>query len=242
MFGLLGCIQKSLLLPAQQKMVAEVDKMEQQSPDLFMMRNSHVDRTSARASCTPFAKLRHIPVAALQLDQQHKGCRVEGTVCCKATRHVAVQVLMEDAITSSHAVKVSMYNLMPTSAPMKDVRRLLPEGTKLAIKEPYYKVFLDGTSGIRVDNPADVVLFTESVESEPSSTLKTHAGFDQLKAEGNQAFRSVQHSSFMTSCCVCIVPICIMNIYVSPGHTVSCRCKLYSRALILIPKMLARAP
>lgn len=138
MFGLLGSVQKSLLLPAQQRMVAEVDKMEQQSPSV--MRNSHVDRTSARSSSTPFAKLRHIPVAALQLDQQHKGCRVEGVVCCKATRQVAVQVLMEDATNSPHAVKVSMYNLMPTSTPIKDVRRLLPEAPSLQSKSPITRV------------------------------------------------------------------------------------------------------
>lgn len=188
MFDLLGCIQKSLLLPAQQRIVAEIDKIEQQSP--FLMRNSYVDKTSARASSTPYANLRHIPVAALQLDQRHKGFRVEGVVCCKATRQVAVQVLLEDVSNSSHAVKVSMYNLLPTSTQMKDVRRLLPEGTKLAIKEPYYKPFVDGTSGIRVDNPADVVFLTEPGQSDPI-TINEDVGFDQMKAQGNQAFRSV---------------------------------------------------
>lgn len=143
MFGLVGRIQKSLLLPAQQTLIADLERFERPggTPDGhgFVMRNSHVDRTSSRASSTTFAKSQHIPVAALQLHRRHTGCRVEGTVCCKAFRQVAVQVLLEDAMDSSHAVKVSMYNLIPTSAKLSAVHQLLPEGTKLAIRDPTTK-------------------------------------------------------------------------------------------------------
>lgn len=185
MFGMVGCILKSVLLPAQERRVAEMDEIERPSPTMFM-RNSHVDNTSARSCTTPFAKLRHIHVADLRLGQRHKGCRVEGTVCCKAIRFTAVQVLLEDTKNASHAVKVSLYNLMPASTKLAEVRRLLPEGTRLAVKEPYYKAFLDGTSGIRVDNPADIVFVTDSAQSAASVEDRD---FDQIKAQGNQAFR-----------------------------------------------------
>lgn len=185
MFGFIGCIQKSVLLPAQQRVIAEIDMFEGNSGSL--MRNTHVDGSSAAASTTPVADLRHISVASLRLDQRHKGFKVEGTVFCKATRQVAVQVLLEDVKNTSHAVKISMYNLVPASARMSQVRHLLPEGTKLAIKDPYYKVFLDGTSGIRVDNPADVV-FVARVDEE--SFPDEAAGFEHNKTKGNKAFRS----------------------------------------------------
>lgn len=178
------------MLPAQQRLVADMDEFERQagSQDGFLISNSFVDRTSARVSSASFAMLKHIPVAALQLGERHGGSRVEGVVCCKATRQVAVQVLLEDALNSSRAVKVSMYNLMPTSTKMTDVRRRLPEGTKLAIRDPYYKVFMDGSSGIRVDNPADVIFLTKVIQSDPSTTIED-GNFDQMKAKGNQAFR-----------------------------------------------------
>ena len=185
MFGLMGCIQKSLLLPAQQRVVAELDEIEGTSK--FLMRNTHLDASSAAASTTPFANLRHISVASLRVGERHKGSRVEGTVCCKATKYTAVQVLLEDVENTTHAVKVSMYNLVPASARMSQVRRLLPEGTKLAIKDPYYKAFLDGTSGIRVDNPADVVFLGKPDEEICPDEA---AGFEDTKTKGNKAFRS----------------------------------------------------
>lgn len=108
--------------------------------------------------------------------------------------------MLEDVNDGSHAVKVSLYNLLPGSAKLSEVRQLLPEGTKLAIREPYYKVFLDGTSGIRVDNPADVVFLKNT--SDPSQSSQDD-DFDQIKAQGNQAFRSVCSTSNKASLQFC---------------------------------------
>ena len=166
MFGLLGCIQKSVLLPAQQNMVADLEKFQKDAA--FMMRKTHLDKTSARACTKALSTLQHIPVAELELGEHHKDARVEGLVCCKA-------------------VKVSLYNFVPSRTNIRDIRRLLPEGTRLAIKEPYYKPFLDGSSGIRVDNPADVVFMTDTLQTPEDSQ---RVNFDELKALGNQAYRS----------------------------------------------------
>ena len=166
-------------------MVADFGEFEQESG--LTMRTTHVDKTSSRASTKPFSTLRHIPIASLELGEHHRGARVEGVVCCKAIRSVAVQILLEDVKNASHAVKVSLYNFVPSSSRIADVRRLLPEGTRLAIREPYYKAFMDGTSGIRVDNPADVVFITDTVQTPQESEL---VNFDELKAVGNQAYRS----------------------------------------------------
>lgn len=55
-----------------------------------------------------------------------------------------------------------MYNipsLPATTTTMADLRKaqeLFPEGQPLAVIEPFFKLMLDGTYGIRVDNPAEV--------------------------------------------------------------------------------------
>lgn len=49
---------------------------------------------------------------------------------------------------------------------------------------------MDGTSGIRVDNPADVVFLTQATQSDQPTAVKD-IDFDEMKALGNQAFRSV---------------------------------------------------
>lgn len=75
---------------------------------------------------------------------------------------------------------------MPEDARVSQVRCLLPEGTRIAIKAPYYKVYLDGTSGIRVDNPADVMFVTDAQQSSLSTEVIS-SGDDC--AQGKQAFR-----------------------------------------------------
>ena len=185
-----GCLDKKLLLADHLSRLEIFEQMEKRATadgsSSFFERTSVVDPVASKASTTPFGKLRHISVAHLELGRRNKGCRIEGAVCCVPFRGTAIEfVLAED---ERKAVKVSAYNLLPVSAPTAQVRRLLPVGTRLAVKEPYYKSFRDGTSGIRVDNPADIVFLVDSERDDVSSN------FDVMKERGNTAFRSAGHS------------------------------------------------
>lgn len=44
--------------------------------------------------------------------------------------------------------------------------RLFPLGSRLAVKEPYFKQYLDGTCGLRVDNPQDIVFLPPASEDD----------------------------------------------------------------------------
>ena len=79
-----------------------------------------------------------------------------------------------------------LYNQSPADATVPQVQSRWPNGTKLAVKAPYYKVFRDGTSGIRVDNPADVVVLHKE-EGRQSTACQT--SFDTLSNQGKEAFR-----------------------------------------------------
>jgi hypothetical protein len=56
--------------------------------------------------------------------------------------------------------QVSLYNMVPEGLSMlhrlKEAERLLHPGVKIAIIEPFYKLMLDGTTGVRVDHARDV--------------------------------------------------------------------------------------
>lgn len=187
MLRMFGCIQKNVLLPAQQGLVAAMEKFDTNSKKRRpSQRNTDVDPTAARALSAPFAHLNHIAVAELRLDHRHKGSRVEGIVCCKAIRLAGIQILLEDAKNSSHAVRVGVHNLLPASARLTQVRQLLPEGAKIAILEPYCKTLMDGTSGIQVDNPADIVLQTYATQQDRSAADND---FSDNKAQGDEAYR-----------------------------------------------------
>jgi hypothetical protein len=60
-------------------------------------------------------------------------------------------------------VRISVYNMMPALKPetsmlqrAKHANELFPVGQGIAIVEPFYKLMLDGSFGVRVDNPKDV--------------------------------------------------------------------------------------
>jgi hypothetical protein len=57
-------------------------------------------------------------------------------------------------------LQVSLYNALPDvlhpSVRNFAAERMFRKGRHLAIIEPFYKRFADGTQGIRVDNPSEV--------------------------------------------------------------------------------------
>ena len=194
-----GCLAKEPLLADHMYKVVKLDEMERLTAQGNNMQQTYVqDRTShadpvASAACTsPFSTLTPISLAQSQLEHRHKGCRIEGTVCCEPIRFTANQLLLADAVNEAQAIKVSIYNLLPANAPIAKVRALLPKGTRLAIKEPYYKTYDgDGSSGIRVDNPADIVFLQPRSDQDLGFDKDKAMSFDENKAAGNAAFRWV---------------------------------------------------
>ena len=175
---------KTRLLAGHMSAAAEIGR--QSSRAMFALKTSHLDPTASAASTVALGDLNHVSVTEMRLSIRNLGCRIEGTVCCRPIRHTAIQVLLEDAKNAEHAIKVSAYNLLPASGPMAQVLTLLAPGTRLAIKEPYLKTYLDGSCGIRVDNPADLVF----LESQADAVQSTHSpSLSHNRACGNKAFR-----------------------------------------------------
>eukprot|EP01084_Bolivina_argentea_P169106 293174_1 len=76
---------------------------------------------------------------------------------------------------------------------------MLPENTKLIIKEPYIKIFQNQNPAIRIDNPfTNIILFHDTLKpiiintnKESINTLSIHA----LKEIGNKYFKSKQYKA-----------------------------------------------
>jgi len=121
----------------------------------------------------------------------HHGKALYCTVVAKATFMNSVQTLVEDA--EGHLIALAVYNA-PRVRDIFQAQRYLRVGRKLAVKEPLYKLRADGTEGIRIDDPEDVVLDIEapvkSVEQRIRDLLEEDATMGQqrlreaLKAEG----------------------------------------------------------
>ena len=68
----------------------------------------------------------------------------------------SIQALVRDV--EGAVIKLALYNFLPATARCLDAERVIPPGCTIVIKEPYVKCQLDGTIGIRVDNPCNVVI------------------------------------------------------------------------------------
>lgn len=92
----------------------------------------------------------------------------------------AINALVEDS--AGDLINLVLYNYTPLTSTSEDAQRILPRGSRVAIKEPYLKCFNTGYLGFRVDNPANTlfILPPEVVNDSP---------IDQLKVYGNTAFK-----------------------------------------------------
>jgi hypothetical protein len=62
--------------------------------------------------------------------------------------------LIEDR--NGDIINVSFYGLVDPCTPQV-ANKIVPKGTKLIIVEPFFKMGMDGTQVIRVDDPYDVI-------------------------------------------------------------------------------------
>ena len=76
-----------------------------------------------------------------------------GTLSTRPARIVSLMTILED--DQGAAVMIALYNIPATTT--RRWREFFPKGLRLGIKEPFLKRFADGTIGVRVDDPKDVV-------------------------------------------------------------------------------------
>eukprot|EP00971_Amphidinium_carterae_P025368 500714-Amphidinium_carterae.1 len=119
--------------------------------------------------------LRPIGVEDLKLSQVSTGCVLSGRFVVDPVPMIGVTTLLEDSKGS--LVQLGLYNMLPGAPTVRPTgkKALLmaeerfPKGTKLSIAEPFFKIFLDGNRGVRVDDPSDVRVESGTSETELDS-------------------------------------------------------------------------
>eukprot|EP00927_Polykrikos_kofoidii_P050053 TRINITY_DN44004_c0_g1_i1.p1 TRINITY_DN44004_c0_g1~~TRINITY_DN44004_c0_g1_i1.p1 ORF type:complete len:491 (+),score=51.61 TRINITY_DN44004_c0_g1_i1:166-1473(+) len=96
--------------------------------------------------------LKPITVAELELKKIHKGCVVWGTLCERA-HHCGqgIYSVMQDPGDTESIVIVSFHSGFAAKT-QSEAEVEFPIGANIGIQEPLFKVYRDGTNGIRVDN------------------------------------------------------------------------------------------
>ena len=79
-------------------------------------------------------------------------------------------------------LKLAVYNALPPGPPsgaqLAAADALLPEGAAVCVTNPFYKCFADGTLGVRVDDPQDLVLLGVSASCRDRAAGSSHVAVD----------------------------------------------------------------
>ena len=104
-------------------------------------------RKARGVTSVPLSSLRSISLSELEVDKTHRGCAVYCRIASRVIMMSSAMVLVED--DNGAIISLAVYGALN--------RNELKEGRTIAIKEPFYKMRSDGTEGIRVDDPFDIV-------------------------------------------------------------------------------------
>ncbi|GLC48877.1 Mitochondrial import receptor subunit TOM70 [Pleodorina starrii] len=117
-------------------------------------------------SCTP------ISVSELRVGVTHRGRVLRGKLIARPVLMTGLSTLLEDE--NGDVVRLAVYNLIPALgglAGMVAGAKALPEGRAVAVLEPFFKRMADGTTGVRVDNPLELV-FLDSLDPADAASLQ----------------------------------------------------------------------
>lgn len=162
------------------------------SAQMRVMMNQHQTSTTFIGEAYPpsvesVCSLIPILLHDLRLEIHHSGRVLIVKTFCEPVRISAIQNAIEDI--QGNVDRLSIYNL-PSATP---IDKVLPKGTIVAVKEPYFKATADGGVMVRVDHPSDFVLLEPHDSSVPPQwrrEAKTALAASRLKDEGNTALKN----------------------------------------------------
>lgn len=127
--------------------------------------------------------LDRIQIKDLELFRPNPGVFLDGTlVTDPSVAMIGCTTRLED--DDGQVIFVAFYNILPDGVKGEERSALaceiISKGSRIRIAEPFYKIFQDGTRGIRVDNPFELKVI--------SSAGKYSVDLEEKKASGNALF------------------------------------------------------
>ena len=127
-------------------------------------------------SNTAFSKLHQIYVRDLKLFTTAKGKYLEGHLITDPFVMTGITTYLED--DKGDFVQLALYNMLTSETNKMQIAELeFPRGLTLKISEPFYKIFRDGSRGIRIDSPNEMHVGVNIVKSHIKSV-------NEIRVEG----------------------------------------------------------
>ena len=147
-----------------------------------------------------FSKLTKVPLANLQLFETAVGKYVEGEIITSPAVFTASAILIQDEF--GEQILVAIYNAIPSNHPKRFelAEAKFPIGSKIRIAEPFYKIFVAGNRGIRVESLTEIQVFNDgeffdmaSIRDKGRTLVKSgdHLGALEVYSEGVSYFTDI---------------------------------------------------
>ncbi|CAG8476297.1 7751_t:CDS:1 [Ambispora leptoticha] len=159
-----------------------------------------------------FNSKNRISISELQSFRVHTDKFLLCRVITRSVFYNSLTTIIEDP--EGNAEKLSLYNWVPlhkipaNGLSIKQASKILPIGMILAIRDPYYKIGLDGLPFIRSDNPSEIKIVrpndkllskikweTDTDTSEDTKSEKQKASVDDFRVHGNECFENEDFES-----------------------------------------------
>jgi hypothetical protein len=186
---------------AQMLKMLEFD-MHSGSNDIVLRTTSSSNRKEVSLSTrrVDWINFTQINVKDLVLYDSHEGKYIEGKLIVDpVTPRTGTNTLLEDS--NGDVILAIVYNILPdglrgrASIPFASTR--LPSGATIRIVEPFFKIFQDGSRGIRIDNPSDISIVS-SVKYEGAAVDKNEE--EALRNANNSGNTLVKAKKYNAAC------------------------------------------
>ena len=123
-------------------------------------------------------KYKKIDVSDLKSYEQNRGRYIEGVLLTDPfTPIIGTTTVLEDC--NGDAVVLALYNLLPDGLHGDDsiplASKFIPKRCTVCIVEPFLKVFRDGSRGLRIDDPSDIIVLSRDDRAENEEEALSNA-------------------------------------------------------------------
>ena len=138
---------------------------------------------------TPMTQLRPVEIKDLQLETHHRGTYLLLRSITPPHRKKAIMALTEDK--SGDEVLLQLYQ--QENEDIRAAENIVPVGTILLIKEPYFKLVGESECGVRVDHLSDVIHLKKDDDRIPKAwqpkCVQDEISAESLKIRGNYCMK-----------------------------------------------------
>lgn len=126
----------------------------------------------------------------LKFETHHRGSFLLLRIFCQPFRKSALMAAIEDE--TKDADRLALYHTKEALRAFE----ILPEGTVVTVKDPFYHMEEDGRYALRVDHPSDIIILEHRHKLRPEQWQDreaTQMTALQWKLEGDRAFQREEY-------------------------------------------------